>query len=53
MSNEIRLRDRWWYLNYTWHRWRLLKAAKSMAVHSQILSHMGVDLEKMKIEVRL
>lgn len=49
MSSHVRLRDRWWLMNYTWHRWRLMCAARSMVVHGRILQDMGVDLERLKV----
>jgi len=37
------LRDKWWYFNYRWHKWRLERSMKSCAAHIDILDSMGVE----------
>lgn len=44
-------RDRWWYMNYCWHRWRLERNHLAACDHILILEgHLGLDIEKVRIK---
>lgn len=51
---RIRLIDRWWYFNYRWHRWRLERTGRAMAIHATILyDHFGQKPDDLQIKVKI